>query len=129
MKYAKALAMCGATLVAALSIAATAHAQSQPLTVTGERSEYVTRHVSYADLNLASATDEGILNRRVGVAVNDVCDEAVGRSNQFDFRGCSYDAWGGARPQITRAVRRARDIALTGASPIAAVAITIDFGQ
>ncbi|MFL5239021.1 MAG: UrcA family protein [Rhizomicrobium sp.] len=129
MKYAKALAMCGATLVAAVSIAATAHAESQPVTVTGQRSEYVTRYVSYADLNLASATDERVLNRRVGHAVNDVCDEAIGRVDESNFRACTYDSWDGARPQITRAVRRARDIALTGASPIAAVAITIDIGR
>jgi UrcA family protein len=128
MKYAKALAMCGATLVAAVSIAATAHAESQPVEVTGQRSQYVTRSVSYADLNLASAIDERVLDRRVGHAVNDVCDEAVGRVDESNFRGCTYDSWDGARPQIARAVRRARDIALTGASPIAAVAITIDLG-
>ena len=92
MKYAKALAMCGATLVAAVSIAATAHAESQPVTVTGQRSEYVTRYVNYADLNLASATDERVLNRRVGHAVNDVCDEAIGRVDESNFRACTYDS-------------------------------------
>ena len=133
MKYARTLAMCGATFVAAVSIAAATspvHAgASHPVIVTGQRTEYVTRYVSYADLNLASAADEGILKVRVRVAVNEVCDEAVGHRDQYDFRGCTYDSWAGARPQISRAVRRARDIALTGSSPLAAVAITIDLGR
>jgi hypothetical protein len=38
---------------------------------------------------------------------------------------CSGLAWDGARPQILRAVQRAREIAATGSSSIAAAAITI----
>jgi UrcA family protein len=130
MKYAKALALCGATLIAAASIAATAHAGTQgPVTVTGQRSEYVTRYVSYADLNLVSATDVHVLNSRVGFAVDEVCNQVVGRSDQESFRGCTYDSWDGARPQIRHAVRRARDIALNGWSPVAAASITIDLGR
>jgi UrcA family protein len=133
MKYARTLAMCGATFLAAISVAAATspvHAGASPtLTVTHQRSEYVTRYVSYLDLNLASATDQSILKGRVGFAVNEVCNEAVGNRDPFDFRDCTYDSWAGARPQIARAVRRARDIALTGSSPIAAVAITIGVGR
>lgn len=131
MNYVKALAMCGATLIAAASFAVTApvHAHSaRPVTVVGHRSDVVTRYVTYADLNLASAPDVSILKDRVGFAVNDVCDEAVGR-NSWDFRGCTYDSWADARPQIARAVKRAREIASTGSSSIAAVAITIDLSR
>jgi hypothetical protein len=40
-------------------------------------------------------------------------------------RKCRTSAWNQARPQIALAVQRSQDIALTGTSPIAAVAITI----
>ncbi len=41
------------------------------------------------------------------------------------MKSCDTSAWGGARPQIARAVQRAREIAATGSSTIAAAAITI----
>ena len=128
MSYANAL-MGGATLLAAAAVAMAAtplHGRAaKPVIVTGEQREIITRQVSYADLDLASMTGKRALNRRVGFAVQDVCSEAVGRSDTWGFRYCSVDAWRDARPQISLAVERARQIASTGTSSItAAAAIT-----
>jgi hypothetical protein len=48
-----------------------------------------------------------------------------GTDYRFEMHRCSGLAWDGARPQILRAVQRAREIAATGSSSIAAAAITI----
>lgn len=102
--------------------------QGQPAVVYGEESDnFRSESVSFDDLNLATATGERSLNRRVAAAVRNVClDDFTGaalRSN--DFYRCSDGAWAGARPQIAQAVARARGIALNGKSSIAAAAITI----
>ena len=133
MNYTKALAMCGAALIAAAAIATTAtplHARPiKNVTVVARPGEYLTRHVSYADLNLASRPDVRTLNHRVDYAVNDVCTEVAMDSYQFTKQECARDSWDRARPQIERAVQRAREIAATGSSSIAAVAITIGLGD
>ena len=122
--------MSAAVMVAAASLFVVASpAFGRPIVVTAP-SDVITRHVSYADLNLATAPGEKTLYRRVGGAVSDVCDEAVGGDNgsteyRFSMHRCSGEAWDGARPQILRAVHRARDIASTGSSSIAAAAIVI----
>jgi UrcA family protein len=130
MNYGKALAMCAATLVAAVAIGAAASpVRARPphtIVVVAHPEELVTRRISYADLNLASAPGERTLNRRVGYAVSSLCNEAVGGdSTSFVYRDCDSGAWRGARPQISVAVERAREIASTGSSLIAATAITI----
>ena len=130
MNYGKALAMCGATLVAAVAVGTAAfpvHARSPAaVVVIAHPEDYVERRVSYADLNLAAAPGERTLNRRVGAAVANLCNEAVGgNSPALDYTRCSNGAWDGARPQITLAIRRAHEIAANGTSLIAAVAITI----
>ena len=129
MKYANALAMGGATLIAAAAVVLTATPvqgrPTRPVVITGEQSEVVTRHVTFADLNLASISGERALKKRVGFAVQDVCTEAVGRSDAWLMHYCRIGAWQDARPQIARAVERAREIAFTGTSTItAAAAIT-----
>jgi UrcA family protein len=133
MNYAKALAMCGAALIAATAIATTAtpvHARPlKNVTVVARSGDYLVRHVSYADLNLASRPDVQILIHRVDYAVNDVCTEVMSESSQSTMQACSDDSWRRARPQINLAVRRAREIAATGSSTIAAVAITIGLGE
>jgi len=131
MLYAKALSMCaavGITTFGVLLMSPDASAK-QPIVVTAP-THLVVRHVSYADLNLASASGEKILNRRVGTAVGDLCLEATGGDNRslhgtVNMMRCKSEAWGGARPQIASAVQRAREIAFTGSSTIAATAITI----
>ena len=104
-------------------------ASGRPILVTGEI-QAVSRHVGYADLNLASAAGAMTLSHRVRGAVQDLCLDATGGDDGgFDFKTnmtrCSAHAWSDARPQIERAVERAHEIAATGSSSLAAAAITI----
>jgi UrcA family protein len=106
-----------------------AFSRSAPVFVIAP-ADLVTRHVSYADLNLASIAGERALDRRVGTAVTDLCLDATGGNDgspkfKMSMIRCSGEAWSGARPQMTRAVQRARDIAATGSSSIAATALVI----
>jgi UrcA family protein len=132
--YGKALAICGATLIGAVAVAAAAapaHAQGpgRPAVVIGHPSDFAVRSVSYADLNLTSGSGRSELNHRVRAAVNDVCEAVVGTTDDHGLIACRWDAWGGAHPQVARAVQRAQEIAATGSSSIAAAAITIDVGE
>ena len=117
--------------VAASLLAATAAPAAQPdrpVVVYGEPPENIrTERVSYADLNLATASGERMLLRRVGGAVKRVCLFEDGLQGAVDpgYHRCANGAWLGARPQIAQAVTRAEEIALTGKSSIAATAITI----
>jgi UrcA family protein len=133
MNYARALAFCGATLITATVIGTTAtsvHARPvRSVTVVARPADSFTRHVSYADLNLASASDVQILRGRVGNAVDGVCTDTLNESFQLTMEECTSGSWNRARPQIARAARRARDIAASGSSSIAAVAITIGLGR
>lgn len=132
MGYAKLISMCAAVAITAAGVfvmAPQASGKSRPIFVTGQ-SEVITRHVSYADLNLASAPGQMTLNRRVGGAVNGVCSEALGGDDgsvatKIWTQRCHATAWDGARPQIARAIQRAREIAFTGSSTLAATAIVI----
>jgi UrcA family protein len=136
MNYTKALIMCaavGVTAVGVLAIAPPASGENAPVYVFG-REDIVVRHVSYADLNLASAAGEITLNRRVGAAVNDLCIDATGGNDgstrfKYSMSNCSTHAWNDARPQISRAVERAREMAATGGSSIVAAAVTISLPQ
>ena len=128
MKYTKAISLC-ATVTGLFVVATPAVGRGAPVVVTAPH-EMVTRHVSYADLNLASVAGERALDRRVGTAVTDLCSEATGGNDggtqyKFAMINCSSEAWNSAQPQIDRAVQRARDIAATGSSSIAAAALVI----
>jgi UrcA family protein len=108
------------------------YAKQNPVVVTGMPShDVVQRRVGYADLNLASSAGEKTLLKRVGGAVRNVCDRAIGPGPGpgsilagADLN-CRTEAWEGANPQIARAILRAQQIAQTGHSNIAAAAITI----
>ena len=132
-KHYKALSLCAAVAMTAVSLVAVSPVHAQTTVVTAQRdSDLPTRRVSFADLNLASAQDQRALERRVGSAVKQVCfagghviDQSV--ASYVSFRGCSNFAWGAARPQIAAAVDRARALALNGNGAVAvgSVAITI----
>lgn len=129
--YEKLLSITAAVVLAAggVFIFASPASGKAPIEVTGDPN-MVVRHVSYADLNLASAAGEKRLNGRVKGAVRHVCKEAVGTDNgsyiyEIRMMRCDRSAWDGARPQIARAVERAHQIALTGTSSIPPVAISI----
>lgn len=131
MKHLNALALC--TAVALTAMASPALGKSARLVVTAP-ADPVARHISYADLNLASPAGETTLNRRVDAAVSDLClDVTGGNDGSFTFKAsmmrCSGSAWNQARPQIDRAVQRAREIASTGSSAITAAALTISLPQ
>ena len=112
----------GITIALLVGIASAAMAQE--VTVVRDRPDpdMLTERVHYGDLNLASKQDVRVLKTRVGGAVHRVCLVTNGLST---YDGCKYESWSGARPQIGRAVKRARQIAQTGTSNIAPVAIVI----
>jgi UrcA family protein len=132
MKNAKALSIGAAVLVTAGGasvITSPASARTQRLVVTAP-ADTVSRHIGFADLNLVSPQGERALVRRVEYGVNDMClDGSGGRDGSFDSKTylvrCTGAAWDQARPQIANAVQRARDLAATGSSSIAATALTI----
>jgi UrcA family protein len=132
MKYIRFLSASAAVAITIGSFALVAHpaiAHSGPVIVVANQ-DAVTRHVSYSDLNLASAAGELTLKHRVSGAVSSLCSEATGGQDGFYGTNiarmkCNKTAWGQARPQMANAAQRARDIAVTGTSTIAAVGITI----
>jgi UrcA family protein len=132
MTYAKALSFCAAIVVTAAGgsvVASPASARPQRVVVTAP-AESVNRHISYADLNLASSEGERALFHRVEAGVNDLCfDGSGGNDGSFVYKDymmrCSGAAWDQARPQMALAVQRAHEIAATGTSSIAATALTI----
>jgi UrcA family protein len=136
MICAKIVSLCVATAITAggFFVVSPPASARQPIVVTAPAVDMVVRRVSFADLNLASMSGEKTLNRRVGGAVTSVCIEAVGpdtRSLDSTIANmrCTRHAWNGARPQIASAVQRARQIAATGSSSIAATAIVISIPQ
>jgi UrcA family protein len=132
MTYVKALATCttiAVTAAALFAVASPSVAQPPSVFVTAP-ADVVTRHISYADLNLASVAGERALDHRVGGAVSDLCLDATGGNDgspdfKFSMKRCSGFAWKEARPQMDRAIQRARQIASTGSSSITAAALTI----
>lgn len=100
-------------------------AQNTPVTVYGEPSDVRTERVSYRDLNLATPAGEKILTQRVGGAVRRVCSDTGHIGLYSDRFYCTSGAWKDARPQMSRAIARAREIAMYGKSSIAMTAITI----
>jgi len=134
MTYSKLLALGAAIAITGgglILMAPPAFGKPAPVVVTAPATgDVVTRHIGYADLNLAAPAGERTLTQRVGRAIETLCDEATGGTNgSVDFKRamsrCGNSAWDQARPQIGLAVQRARDIASTGTSSIAAVAIRI----
>lgn len=124
----------GKNLVAATALAAgfgsmsALAAQSEPVVVYGPQNENTrTERVSYADLNLAKNKDARMLKFRVASAVKRVCLYDIVQMGLRDsgYMRCSYGAWAMAKPQITQAIAREKEIALNGSSSIAVVAITI----
>ena len=136
MNYGKLISFSAAVLLASgvfMLVAPPAYGKERPVLVVA-KPDILTRHISFADLNLASSSGERTLNSRVGGAIGGLCSEATGGGDSsftttLAKRKCSDSAWGQARPQIARATQRARDMASTGVSPIAAAAITIDFAK
>jgi len=104
-----------------------ASAQNKPVVVYAQRSDVRIERVSYADLDLTINRDAKVLERRVNGAVQRVClfEDGYAGLQDVNYYHCAGDAWDGAKPQIAQAVQRAKEIAMTGKSSIAATAIAI----
>lgn len=116
-----------ATTFVVFAATAPAIAKDRAITVVATEERVPVRFVSYRDLDLAKSEDEQILVKRVRHAARNVCVESAPEDpfTSSMFLTCRSSAWQGARPQIVRAVTRAREIAANGWSAIAPVAITI----
>jgi UrcA family protein len=117
------------TAVALLAVPSSAPAKE--VTVRHEilSGDQLSRTVSYADLDLASADGVKRLTYRVRGAVNQVCAPHYARDTFVEYHDCRSYAWSGAKPQMDMAVQRAQQIASTGVSSIAPVAILIAVPQ
>jgi UrcA family protein len=118
-----------AALLAGMSLttAAPAAAQEpQDVSVYGESLATRTERVAFADLNLASLSDQGRLQHRVSSAVKRVClYEPEDRLQQSDYSPCATAAWAGAKPQIADAIARSQAMALAGQPSVMATSITV----
>ena len=77
--------------------------------------------IHYADLNLANRAGELTLARRVRQAVTQVCEGFDhGAGVNLPQMQCRDVAASSALPQVALAIRRAKEIALTGKSSVAA---------
>lgn len=128
MDYSKCIATCGAILVASAAIATVViPAEAKPpIVVTGPSSDTITRHVSFRDLNLATKAGEKALRRRVSYTASDICYELNSDLSVHAKMECRKDAIFDARPQIARAVLRARQMAATGQTFATAGVITVN---
>ena len=114
------------TLMAGSSAAGTQPGQTT--TIVGERvvaEAGRSVRVPYSDLDLVAASGERTLYRRVKGAARSVCQPNDDQLVYRPFSTCVTVASDGARPQITLAVRRAREIAHRGTSSIPLVAIAV----
>lgn len=89
----------------ALCYAAPAAAQ-EPVFVYGEALSANSERVTFADLKLASLSGQKRLHKRVGGAIERVCDLDLGRDGLQDrgYYACADAAWGSAAPQIAEAI-------------------------
>ena len=111
---------------AASLLLAAGSAKARDVTVYANSEEDLPRRtVSYADLDLAAATGQKTLTRRVSSAVRAVCRGQDIRGMLSLGGDCFSIAWNGARPQMAQAIARATQIAQDGNSNIATVVISV----
>lgn len=112
----------------ALTMAAgVAEARSAPVEVIGQRIEddQLSHRVAYGDIDLAADSGQKRLDRRVRQAVSIVCAPLDGTNLRTKQQACRSYAWQGAKPQMARAIERARQLAATGTTAIPEVAISV----
>ena len=88
-----------------------ATAQDNEVVVRGLPEGTNMRLVSYADLNLNRIAHRKVLDRRIGRAVEAVCEYKHKDVDAMEYRECADAAWAGARPQIVQAYVRAAQLA------------------
>lgn len=122
----------GAAAVCVSGLAVTAAAgpaQAQDATVRAAVSEEVPQvKVNIADLQLASATGQKRMNRRVAFAVSKVCNPQYEGALSRGYTRCLETAWNGARPQMARAIEAAQRYAAAGGTDVAVAAISVSAG-
>lgn len=130
MNYEKLISMAAAVALVAggLVIVTPAIAQNgkNDVVVRAIPEDVPVRYVRYNDLNLVNEAGEQSLIRRVKLAVRSVCYES-GEANSplYLDPDCRSESWGRAKPQVDRAIMRARQMAQNGHSSITPVAIVI----
>jgi UrcA family protein len=118
-----------ASAALAMSLCATAAVAADRVTVTAKPTDFLEERVSYADLNLAVAPGQRVLQQRVRKAAHTVCQpHQLGDLFGFDYRHCRNQALEKVKPQMDLAFRRAMEIATRGSSSIPPVAIAVVAG-
>ena len=115
----------GGCLAVALLAGSASPASARDVKVVAPRhGEIQIERVGYSDLDLTTNRGFRKLNARVDGAVSRVCFgfDYIDSDTKANCRGY---AWNGAKPQIERARQRANELASTGFSSIAPVAIVI----
>lgn len=117
----------GAGLALTMAAGGSQAAPAKPVEVVGQRldPDQLVERVGYGDLDLARAPGQRLLTRRVRSAVGRVCEPLDATGLDARHQACQTQAWRGARPQMARAVERARQLAATGRSAIPDVAIAV----
>lgn len=115
-----------ASLAAGVMLGMSEPALADEVTVTGiAEPDVLSERVFYGDLDLASERGAKALNYRVSGAVKRVCAPLDERLRVHEMFACRGYAWDGAKPQIDLALTRAQELAATGTTSIAPVAILI----
>lgn len=114
-------------LATVVAVAAPAMAQETAVVRGRLLTDLVVRTVSFADLNLARASDQDRLHGRVDSAVGAVCRESLGPSPIYFAKvSCTKRAWRTAQPQIDRAIADAQLLSITGvASDYAVIRVAV----
>ena len=108
---------------AAAAVAQPPEEKVKPVVVVAEEAS-PTRHVSFVDLNLANASGKRTLERRVRLAVDDVCGEALGPSPIFYAKqACFLETWHQTKPQMASAFERARNMTTNGLAGAAVITV------
>lgn len=116
MKYGQILAFGAAVALTSGGIVALAAPASAAPVVVHAPSDVPTRLVRFVDLDLTAPAGQKQLNRRVGSAVNFVCEDSASYASFQSDGFCRTAAWQRARPQIDRAIERATLLASNGAA-------------
>lgn len=103
-----------AAFVGSLLVTATVAVAKSPTrpVIIEKRLDPMTRHVSFADLSLTTKEGQDVLYWRVGKAVNEVCPPTLPNedgASTYERGYCRDFAWHGARPQIRKAIRSAKN--------------------
>ena len=100
-------------------------AHARDVTVVASAQDVPTATVRLNDLNLAAASGQRTLSRRVGKAVREVCADRDTRDLQSGYGSCVSEAWTGARPQMASLISRAERMAASATVAVAASSISV----